>query len=90
MRAKEMRGQTIEELLGKKAECVENMFQDKLKNATHQLDKSHTLRANRREIARINTILSERARLEEQKNDETDKEKPQDKKKASKKESTKE
>ena len=90
MRAKEMREQSTEELLIKKNECVGNLFQDKLKNATHQLDKAHTLKANRREIARINTILAERSRLGKPEGEETDKENPEDKEKVSVKESREE
>ena len=60
MRAKELRERTAEELLRLKAENADNLFQARLKNATHQLDDSSSLKKSRREIARINTILSER------------------------------
>ena len=60
MRAKEMRERTEEELLKMLVDAKEDLFRKRLKNATHQLDKTSDISAGRREVARINTILSER------------------------------
>lgn len=60
MRAKEMRERTEEELLKMLADTQEELFRKRLKNATHQLDKTGEIRTGRREIARIRTILNER------------------------------
>ena len=60
MRAKEMRERTEEELLKMLNDAKEDLFRKRLKNATHQLDKTSEMNSGRREIARINTILNER------------------------------
>ena len=60
MRAKEMRERTEEELLKMAADTRDALFRKRLKNATHQLDKTSDIGVDRREIARINTILNEK------------------------------
>jgi len=60
VRAKELRERNEEELLRLKEDAVDSIFQARLKNATHQLDDSSVIKRSRREVARINTILSER------------------------------
>lgn len=61
MRAKELRERSVEDLINLHDEARDNLFQARLKNATHQLDKSSTIRVARREIARIKTVLAERS-----------------------------
>ena len=61
MRAKEMRERTDEELMKMLNDTKGELFNRRLKNATHQLDNTGELRKNRREVARIMTILNERA-----------------------------
>ena len=60
MRAKEMRERTNEELLKMLADTQDALFRKRLKNATHQLDKTSEIGRDRRDIAKIKTILSER------------------------------
>lgn len=60
MRAKEMRDRTEPELLKMLEDTKDGLFRKRLKNATHQLDKTSDIGVDRREIARINTILNER------------------------------
>lgn len=60
MRAKELRDRTNAELLSVLEEARETLFRKKLKNTTHQLDKTNEIGLGRREIARIYTILNER------------------------------
>ncbi len=62
MRAKELRERSDEELKNLVLESKNKLFQARMKNATHQLTDSSQLQKNRREIARINTILEERSR----------------------------
>jgi len=62
VRAKELRERSEEELLRLKTSAADTIFQARLKNATHQLDDSSSIKKSRREMARINTILSERAK----------------------------
>ncbi len=61
MRAKELRERSVEDLINLHNEARDNLFQARLKNATHQLDNTGTIRIARREIARINTVLAERS-----------------------------
>jgi len=60
MRANEMRERTDEELEKMLADTLDSLFRTRLKNATHQLEKTHTIGSGRREIARIKTIINER------------------------------
>jgi large subunit ribosomal protein L29 len=62
VRAKELRERSEEELRNLVLEAKNKLFQARMKNATHQLTDSSQLQKNRREIARINTILEERSR----------------------------
>ena len=61
MRAKEIRERTDEELQQMKEDAETELFRVRLQNAIHQLDNTGQIKAKRRDIARINTILSERA-----------------------------
>ena len=61
MRAKELRERKQEELERMLKDSRSELFRFRLQNATHQFDKTHKIRALRREIARINTVLSEKA-----------------------------
>jgi large subunit ribosomal protein L29 len=60
VRAKELRERTAAELVKLLDEAKDSLFRKKLKNTTHQLDKTSELGLGRREIARIKTILNER------------------------------
>ncbi len=64
MRAKEMRERTLEELNKMLVDNKAALFRARLDNATHQLDKTSKIGNTRREIARINTILVEKAQAE--------------------------
>ena len=61
MRAKEIRERTDEELLQMKEDAETELFRVRLQNAIHQLDNTGQIKSKRRDIARINTVLSERA-----------------------------
>jgi large subunit ribosomal protein L29 len=61
VRAKELRERSVEDLVNLHNEARDNLFQARLKNATHQLDNTATIKIARREIARINTVLAERS-----------------------------
>jgi large subunit ribosomal protein L29 len=60
VRAKEMRSRSVEELGRLEREIEEQLFRSRIKNATHQLDKSSEIGKARRELARIKTVLHER------------------------------
>lgn len=61
MRAKEIRERSIEELQALLTEKSDELFRARLKNATHQLDNTSSMRKARRDIARVNTVLKERS-----------------------------
>lgn len=61
MRAKEMRERGNEDLTKMLDDVKNDLFRSRLNNATHQLDDTNSIRRNRREIARIKTIMNERA-----------------------------
>jgi large subunit ribosomal protein L29 len=59
MKAVELREMTKDELIGKLKEIREAQFNLRFQKATGQLDNTAQLPKNRKDIARINTILSE-------------------------------
>ncbi len=65
MRAKEIRERDEEELVTMLEDAKAQLFRMRLDNATHQLDNTSKIPATRREIAKINTVLAERARAKE-------------------------
>jgi large subunit ribosomal protein L29 len=60
VRAKELRERSTQELRHLIEETKESLFQARIKNATHQLTDTSALRKARRELARIETVLSQR------------------------------
>jgi large subunit ribosomal protein L29 len=58
--ASELRSSPPEELLSKLAEAKEELFNLRFQSATGQLESHGRLRAVRKEIARIYTVLRER------------------------------
>jgi len=61
MKAAELREKSTGELLEMELELREQFFRLKMNHYTGQLDKVSELRATKRDIARIMTILRERA-----------------------------
>ena len=59
MKKEQMRELTRDELLQKKLETEEELFNLRLQKASKELDNPLRLRVLRRELARINTILRE-------------------------------
>ena len=60
MQAKELRDLSLDELRQKRAQGKEQMFHLTLRRATGQLENPMKLRQSRRDLARVETILSER------------------------------
>ncbi|MCZ7685789.1 MAG: 50S ribosomal protein L29 [Sandaracinaceae bacterium] len=60
MNASELREQTVEELEQRERELTRELWNNRMKNYTNQLDDTASLHRIRREIARIKTILGER------------------------------
>lgn len=61
MKASEIRSKSVEELQKELDVQLEKQFKQRMKKATGQLEQSHGLREIRRNIARIKTVLNEKA-----------------------------
>ena len=62
VRAKDLRGNDPEELQRTVRKLAEDLFQNRLKKNTNQLENTMLIRNARRDIARVNTVLAERRR----------------------------
>ena len=59
MKASELKQKTTEELQELKLELLKEQFNLRMQRGTGQLSKNHLLKNVRRDIARINTVLTE-------------------------------
>jgi large subunit ribosomal protein L29 len=64
VRAKDLRGNDPEELKRTVRKLSEDLFQNRLKKNTNQLENTMLIRNARRDIARVNTVLAERLRAD--------------------------
>jgi large subunit ribosomal protein L29 len=62
LRAKELRGTEPAELQRQLAKLEEELFKNKLKKTTNQLENTMVIRNTRRDIARLHTVLAARLR----------------------------
>jgi large subunit ribosomal protein L29 len=62
--AKDLRGNEPTELRSTLRKLEEDLFKNRLKKTTNQLENTAVIRAARRDIARVNTVLAERLRTE--------------------------
>jgi large subunit ribosomal protein L29 len=61
MDTSELRGKSVEDLDKELVRLLEARFKLRMQKATGQLGQTHLLRAQRRDIARVKTILREKA-----------------------------
>lgn len=61
MKAAEVRDRTTEDLVNLEKELHRDLFKARLANHTNQLDSTAKISVMRRDIARIKTLLTERA-----------------------------
>lgn len=61
MKAKELREKSVEELGAELLKLREDQFKLNMQSATGQLGQSHLLKLARKDIARVKTVLSEKA-----------------------------
>ena len=61
MKAQDLRAKSVEELNAELVSLLREQFNLRMQAATGQLEKSHTLKAVRRDIARVKTVLTEKA-----------------------------
>jgi large subunit ribosomal protein L29 len=62
LRAKDLRGNDPDELRRTVRKLEEDLFKNRLKQNTNQLENTMLIRNARRDIARVNTVLAERTR----------------------------
>jgi len=61
MKASELRDLSVEALEAKKIELLNEQFKMRMNKSMNQLEKTHDIRTVRRSIARVNTILTQKA-----------------------------
>jgi large subunit ribosomal protein L29 len=61
MKASELREKSAEELQTELNSLLEEQFRNRTRKVTGQLGQTHLLKANQRDIARIKTVLNEKA-----------------------------
>jgi large subunit ribosomal protein L29 len=61
MKASELRDKSVEELTAELLKAREEQFKLRMSKATGQLGQTHLIKLSRREIARIKTVLTEKA-----------------------------
>ncbi len=62
MKAKDLRERTAEDLKELEKTLVKDLFDARFKNFTNRLDDTSSIRKGRRELARVKTLLLEKAR----------------------------
>jgi len=61
MKASELRNKSAEELTQDLLGLLKEQFNLRLRKSTGQLNQSHLLRQNKRDIARIKTVMTQKA-----------------------------
>lgn len=61
MKASELRDKSVDELKQALLSLREQQFRQRMQKATGQLSQTHLLRASQRDVARIKTLLREKA-----------------------------
>ncbi|WP_439135122.1 50S ribosomal protein L29 [Pseudomaricurvus sp.] len=61
MKAQELREKSVEELNAELLKQLEDQFKLRMQASTGQLNQTHLLKQTRREIARIKTVLNQKA-----------------------------
>lgn len=62
MKISELREQSVDELKEQERDLTRELWKTKMDNYTNQLDDTAKIRRLRREVARVKTLLSERAK----------------------------
>ena len=60
MKASELRSKSVEELNQELLTLLKDQFNLRLRKSTGQLSQSHLIRQNKRDIARIKTLVNEK------------------------------
>lgn len=65
MKAVELREMTLEELRAREEELAESLARMRIQLAVKRLDNPLQVRATRRELARVKTVINEKAKMAE-------------------------
>lgn len=60
MKASDLRGKSVSELDNELGKLLEEQFKQNMQKATGQLAQTHVLKVNKRNIARIKTVMNEK------------------------------
>ena len=60
MKANELRDKSVEELQAQLRDLYKDQFNNRMQSATGQIGQVHLLKAVRRDIARVKTIIAEK------------------------------
>ena len=61
MKVQELRDKSVDELTAEAQKALADQFKLRIQKATGQLTQTHLLKQSRRDIARIKTVLSQKA-----------------------------
>ena len=67
VKTKDLRAMTIDELEAKLVECKKEQINLRIQQSTGQLQNTSNIRKVRREVAKINTLLTERKKNSQEK-----------------------
>ncbi|MGN1357101.1 MAG: 50S ribosomal protein L29 [Succinivibrionaceae bacterium] len=62
MKAQELRAKSVEDLNNELAELAKKEFELKFQNKSSMLQQTHQIKQTRRDIARVKTVLAEKAK----------------------------
>ncbi len=63
IQVKDLRGNETAELERTLKQLRQDLFQQRLKHNTNQIENTMTIRTTRRDIARVSTVLAEKSRM---------------------------
>ncbi|HIG44401.1 MAG: 50S ribosomal protein L29 [bacterium] len=65
MKASELRDKSVEELQETLVDLTRDLFTSRMQQSTGQLGQTHLLKTVRRDIARVKTVITEKAKVSE-------------------------
>lgn len=65
MKAKDLRERSVEDLRELEKSLAKDTFQNRFKNFTNRLDDTSVINKTKRDLARVKTILAQRAKADE-------------------------
>ncbi|MFT7138789.1 MAG: large subunit ribosomal protein L29 [Candidatus Azotimanducaceae bacterium] len=65
MKASELKEKSVEELKEAMVSLAKDQFTHRMQQSTGQLNQTHALKATKKDIARVKTVLNEKSRVSE-------------------------